>query len=173
MLQIWCWKRRGARSGRRKELSFKNYIISYLYAIIIFPQRHYYQPLFTLVGGGMKKLENSYKPMKKVLPSNAEWKRDRAVKIDPTNNKVETANGDTIEYDYMVVAMGIELNYNKIPGAIEALNNPNTQVCSNYSPQYVSDVYKKFQNFKGGNAIFTFPASPVKCPGRELFVWFV
>lgn len=121
--------------------------------------------MFTLIGGGMKKLENSYKSMKDVLPSKAEWKKDRAAKFDPKSNKVETEKGDTIEYEYMVVSTGIELNYNKIPGLVEALENPNSQVVSNYSPKYVNNVFKAFERFKGGNAIFTFPASPVKCPG--------
>lgn len=108
--------------------------------------------------------------MKNVLPGNAEWKKDRAVKFDPVNNKVETENGDTIEYEYMVVSTGLELNYEKIPGLLEALRAPKSQVVSNYSPLFVSRVYEAFKDFRGGNAIFTFPASPVKCPG--IFFYF-
>lgn len=135
--------------------------------------RHYYQPMFTLIGGGMKKLENSYKSMKEVLPSKAEWKHDKAVSFDPKSNRVETEKGDTIEYDYMIVSTGIELNYDKIPGLVDALENPKSQVVSNYSPRYVSNVFKAFESFKGGNAIFTFPASPVKCPGAPQKICYI
>ncbi|KAL7013320.1 hypothetical protein ACKWTF_015330 [Chironomus riparius] len=113
----------------------------------------------------MKSFKQSYKPMKDVLPSKAVWKKDCAIKFYPKSNKVDTANGDTIEYEYMVVATGIELNYNKIPGLVEALEDPTNNVVSDYSPRYVDNVFKAFQSFKGGNAIFTYPTGPVKCPG--------
>lgn len=70
--------------------------------------------MFTLVGGGMKKLEDSYKPMEDVLPVLAKWVKDKAAKFDPKANKVMTKNGDVIEYEYMVVATGLQLNYDKV-----------------------------------------------------------
>ena len=41
------------------------------------------------------------------------------------------------------------------------------QVCSNYSPVYVKKTFPAIQNLEktGGNAIFTFPMPPLKCPG--------
>lgn len=61
--------------------------------------------------------------------------------------------------------MGLQLNYDKIPGLVEALTVPGGPVCSIYSPKYVDRVHQALENFKGGNAIFTFPNLPVKCPG--------
>lgn len=113
----------------------------------------------------MKKLEDSHKPMKDVLPVNAKWIQDRAAKFNPSANTVETEKGDEIKYEYLVIATGIETHYESIPGLAEALKIPKGPVCSIYSPAYVNRVYEAFQNFKGGNAIFTFPCSPVKCPG--------
>lgn len=52
----------------------------------------------------------------------------------------------------------------KIPGLLEALSKPGG-VCSNYSPKYVHRTYQALQKLQSGNAIFTFPNSPVKCPG--------
>ncbi|KAG5679036.1 hypothetical protein PVAND_008637 [Polypedilum vanderplanki] len=135
--------------------------------------KHYYQPLFTLIGGGMKKLEDSYRPMKDTLSCLTTWVKDRAAKFNPTTNTVETENGDTIEYDYLVVATGIEVNYEAIPGLVDALKVPKGPVCSIYSPLYVNRVYDAFQSFKGGNAIFTFPASPVKCPGAPQKILYI
>ncbi|XP_014097758.2 sulfide:quinone oxidoreductase, mitochondrial [Bactrocera oleae] len=128
-------------------------------------ERHYYQPMFTLIGGGMKRLEQSYKPMAEVLPKNVNWIKSAAVEFDPKNNTVKTANGTNIKYDMLLVATGLQLNYDKIPGLVEALSITNGKVCSNYSPKYVDRTYECLQNIQGGNAIFTFPASPVKCPG--------
>lgn len=61
----------------------------------------------------------------------------------------------------------------QIPGLLDALAEPNGPVCSNYSPRYVYRTYAAFQNFKTGNAIFTFPNSPVKCPGAPQKIMYI
>ena len=38
-------------------------------------------------------------------------------------------------------------------------------VCSNYSPKYVKKTWHSLQNITSGNAIFTFPNTPIKCAG--------
>lgn len=121
--------------------------------------------MFTLVGGGMKSLSASKRSMKSVLPASAKWLKDSVVEFEPEKNIVRTAKNDRIEYDVMVVAMGLELNFDKIPGLVEALSDKDSGVSSNYSPKYVNRTYENLKKFKEGNAIFTFPASPVKCPG--------
>lgn len=136
-------------------------------------QKHYYQPLFTLVGGGMKTVEDAARPMADVLSPLVKWVKDKAESFDPKSNKVTTKSGDTIEYDYLVVAAGLQLNYDKIPGLVEALSIPKGAVCSTYSAKYVNRVYEALENFKGGNAIFTFPNSPVKCPGAPQKICYI
>ncbi|EDW68673.1 sulfide:quinone oxidoreductase, mitochondrial [Drosophila virilis] len=134
--------------------------------IVVEPaDKHYYQPMFTLIGGGMKRLEHSYKPMSQVLPKKAKWVREAAIEFDPDSNTVKTTGGNTIKYDMLLIATGLQLNYNKIPGLEEALAIPNGKVSSIYSPMYVDRVYDCLRNIKDGNAIFTYPSSPVKCPG--------
>lgn len=142
--------------------------------IILEPaDKHYYQPMFTLIGGGIKTLNDSYRPMAKVLPALAKWLKDSAVKFEPENNAVYTANGDKIEYDFLLVAVGLQLNYNKIPGLEEALSIPKGKVCSNYSPKYVDRTFEALKAFKSGNAIFTYPNSPVKCPGAPQKILYI
>lgn len=129
--------------------------------------------MFTLIGGGMKTLEDSFMPMKDVLPGLAKWLKDSVSEFDPAQNLVRTKNGDTIEYDQMLVATGLELKYDQIPGVVEALSIPNGNVCSNYSPEYVNRTYKALEKFQSGNAIFTFPNSPVKCPGAPQKIMYI
>jgi NADPH-dependent 2,4-dienoyl-CoA reductase/sulfur reductase-like enzyme len=121
----------------------------------------------------MKTLEDSHRPMKDVMSPLVKWVKDSAAKFNPAQNTVETENGDTIEYDYLVVATGMEVHYEAIPGLVDAMKVKNGPVCSIYSPLYVNRVYDSFQNFKGGNAIFTFPASPVKCPGAPQKICYI
>lgn len=126
---------------------------------------HYYQAIFTLVGGGVEKLENTRKNEKDVLPKNCTWIKDKAADFDLKKNVVTTENGHEIMYDYMVVATGIIPRYERIPGLLESISDPSSGVCSNYSPKYVADVFPKIQRLQSGNAIFTFPNTSVKCPG--------
>ncbi|XP_055638170.1 sulfide:quinone oxidoreductase, mitochondrial isoform X2 [Toxorhynchites rutilus septentrionalis] len=135
--------------------------------------RHYYQPMFTLIGGGIKSLEDSFRPMSKVLPALAKWLKDSAAKFEPEKNTVLTANGDKIEYEFLLVAMGLQLNYDKIPGLVDALAIPKGKVCSNYSPKYVNRTFEALKAFRTGNAIFTFPNSPVKCPGAPQKILYI
>ncbi|XP_050087204.1 sulfide:quinone oxidoreductase, mitochondrial, partial [Anopheles aquasalis] len=142
--------------------------------IILEPaDKHYYQPMFTLIGGGIKTLKDSYRPMKQVLPTLATWIQDSAAKFEPESNTVITANGDRIEYEFLLVAVGLQLNYDKIPGLIEALSIKDGKVCSNYSPKYVDRTFQALRNFRSGNAIFTFPNSPVKCPGAPQKILYI
>lgn len=134
--------------------------------IIVEPSdRHYYQPMFTLIGGGIKDLSQSYRLMSSVLPKNALWLQDAVSEFKPESNKIATKAGNEITYEYMIIALGIELHYEKIKGLLEALSKPESGVCSNYSPLYVNRTLDALKNFKSGNAIFTFPNTPVKCAG--------
>ncbi|XP_046398746.1 sulfide:quinone oxidoreductase, mitochondrial [Ischnura elegans] len=140
--------------------------------IIIEPsEKHYYQPMFTLIGGGMKTLENSCRPTKSVLPKNAVWLKDYVVKFDPAKNQVMLKGGDTVEYEFMVTAIGLQLNFNAVEGLVDALKTPG--VCSNYAPEYVTKTFEDLKKFKEGNAIFTFPNTPVKCAGAPQKIMYI
>ena len=79
--------------------------------------------MWTLVGGGMKQLEDSGRPMSEVLPSKAHWIKDRASKFFPEENRLVTASGEEINYKYLVLAMGLQLDYEKVCGKIMVCYN--------------------------------------------------
>ncbi|XP_018335772.1 sulfide:quinone oxidoreductase, mitochondrial [Agrilus planipennis] len=124
---------------------------------------HYYQALFTLVGAGIRSLKDSLRSTASVLPKNSTWIKDSVVEFKPETNSVLLSNGDQITYDYIVISTGLILHFEEIVGLNEALTTP--YVCSNYSPEYVENTYKVLQKLESGNAVFTYPDSPVKCPG--------
>ncbi|XP_050397076.1 sulfide:quinone oxidoreductase, mitochondrial [Patella vulgata] len=125
---------------------------------------HYYQPMWTLVGGGIKSLDDSSRSMKSVIPSGCEWIKDKAVKFDPINNTVTTANGTNVQYEYLIVAMGLQLNYGHVKGLLEALEH-DPAVVSNYWDKSLVKTFPALQKLQSGNAIFTFPNTPIKCAG--------
>lgn len=75
---------------------------------------HYYQPMFTLIGGGISSFKTAQRNMKDVLPKNAKWLKDSIVGFQPDDNKVSTHNGDTIQYDMMIIALGLQLYWDKV-----------------------------------------------------------
>ncbi len=123
--------------------------------------KHYYQPAFTLVGAGTYSYENTSRPMSSVIPKEATWIKDKAVRLDPDQNTVHTANSGMITYDYLVLSPGLVYDMSLVPGLEETWDKG--VVCSNYTdPKHTWEVVK---NFKGGTALFTQPTTPIKCGG--------
>lgn len=52
--------------------------------------------------------------MSEVLPKEATWIKDEAVEISPKENVVKTKKGDTITYDYLLIAVGLKPNFDKV-----------------------------------------------------------
>ncbi len=124
-------------------------------------ETHWYQPAWTLVGAGTFDMGKTRRSEHSVIPKGVEWIKDRAVAMLPGENKVELASGRTLSYDYLVVATGLVNDNSLIEGLDHALKTG--AVCSNYvDPEY---TWKSLQDFKGGTAIFTQPATPIKCGG--------
>jgi len=130
-------------------------------AVIEPAETHYYQPAWTLVGAGDYDYKKTGKPMKEVMPKGVTWIKGFATSFDPENNSVNTKSKGVITYDYLVVAPGLVMAPELIEGLPEALERG--IACSNYiDPKY---TWKTLKEFKGGNAVFTQPATPIKCGG--------
>ncbi|MFP7159408.1 FAD/NAD(P)-binding oxidoreductase [Priestia aryabhattai] len=125
--------------------------------------KHYYQPLWTLVGGGVVDKERTGRDMKSIIPKGADWIKEEVESFNPPQNSITTSNKNIFTYDYLVVAPGIQINWNDIKGLKETLGKNN--VCSNYSYEHVHYTWESIRTFRGGNAIFTYPNTPVKCGG--------
>ncbi|CAG2235057.1 SQOR [Mytilus edulis] len=63
---------------------------------------HYYQPMWTLVGGGVKKLQDSVQKMSKLLPKKGTWMKTKAVAFDPEKCTVTTAEGEEVEIYFYI-----------------------------------------------------------------------
>jgi sulfide:quinone oxidoreductase len=134
-------------------------------AIIEPSTKHYYQPLWTLVGGGICRKEESIRDESGLIPAGVTWIRDSATAIDTPNRTVHTNEQGALTYDFLVVAVGIALAWDRIPGLAESVGRPDTGVTSNYSYETVSSTWEAIRAFRGGTAIFTEPLTPVKCGG--------
>ncbi|MCO4339963.1 NAD(P)/FAD-dependent oxidoreductase [Staphylococcus agnetis] len=140
-------------------------------AIIDPASHHYYQPLWTLVGAGVSKLESTRKPMGTVIPQGANWLQQAVKRIAPHDNTVYLQNDESITYTYLVVCPGLQLNWSHVKGLPETIGKHG--VCSNYAPQYVNETWRQISQFKGGTAIFTHPNTPIKCGGAPMKIMFL
>ena len=132
-------------------------------AIIDATQKHYYQPLWTLVGAGSCEAQESERDEADVIPYGAKWIQDFVASFDPASNSLQTKGGATIRYDYLVVAAGIQINWDAVPGLKDAVGKDG--VCSNYSFGTVRSTWQNIQALRSGTAVFTHPNTPVKCGG--------
>jgi len=124
---------------------------------------HDYQPLWTLVGGGVCRKEVTRRAEARYVPKGAAWIQDKVAEIRGGENRIVTASGQSIGYDFLVVALGIRILWDGIPGLKETLGK--NGVCSNYAYETVEYTWDCIKNFKGGTAVFTMPGTPVKCGG--------
>ena len=124
---------------------------------------HYYQPLWTLVGAGVTAVERTRRLESSVVPRGVRWVQDAVEAIDPDAQEIVTRAGARIGYDALVLCPGIELAWDRVPGLAEAMETPfaSTNYTVDLAPK-TSDLVRKF---RGGDALFAAPGTPIKCPG--------
>lgn len=132
-------------------------------AVIEPSETHYYQPIWTLVGGGVFDREISARPEADYMPAEASWIRERVLDFDPEARVVTTDAGARVGYQQLVVCAGIQLNWS----AVDGLEGQAGQggICSNYAYETVSSTWKFLRGIEQGRAVFTFPSTPIKCGG--------
>ena len=124
---------------------------------------HYYQPGWTMVGGGIFKPEVTVKEMAAVIPSKAKWIKAAVAGFEPESKQVILEGCRAIAYDALIVCPGIKLNWHGIEGLVETLGK--NGVTSNYRYDLAPYTWELVKNFKKGKAIFTQPPMPIKCAG--------
>ncbi|MCP3136854.1 NAD(P)/FAD-dependent oxidoreductase [Pyxidicoccus xibeiensis] len=131
---------------------------------VLEPSRHhYYQPLWTLVGAGEARVEDTVRDEARLIPRGVRWLQDAAEEVDPARSEVRTRGGLRVGYDFLVVAPGIQLDWDEVAGLRDALETEH--VSSNYDVRLAPKTWQLLQRFQGGTALFTHPATPVKCAG--------
>ncbi|MBK7083447.1 MAG: NAD(P)/FAD-dependent oxidoreductase [Flavobacteriales bacterium] len=126
-------------------------------------EKHYYQPAWTLVGGGAFNIKDTERNEKDFIPKGAEWIKDKVATFQPERNEVVLASGEAIGYDHLLVCPGIQLDWNAVKGLQENLGK--NGVCSNYSFTHAPYTWECIKGLKKGKAVFHNPHTPVKCGG--------
>jgi sulfide:quinone oxidoreductase len=124
---------------------------------------HYYQPAWTLVGAGQFAAAATRRSLAACLPRGVTHIAARVDALQPEQKQVLLDDGRRISYDFLVVAAGIQLDWDAIEGLSETLGK--NGVTSNYRYDLAPYTWECVRRLRGGNAVFTQPGTPVKCPG--------
>ncbi|MGP6425846.1 FAD-dependent oxidoreductase [Pseudomonas pharyngis] len=124
---------------------------------------HYYQPAWTLVGGGAFDAKDTARPMNKVMPRQATWIQAAVTGIDPDQRRLTLNDQRSVTYQNLIVCPGLRLAWENIEGLQESLGQYG--VTSNYSYQHAQYTWDQVQKLRGGKALFTQPPIPIKCAG--------
>lgn len=132
-------------------------------AIIEPSNKHYYQPAWTLVGAGEFDVNETERSMESCIPKGVTWIHDAATTFEPKNNLVKTKQGHDFIYQQLIVAAGLKIMWDTIPGLNETLGK--NGVTSNYRFDLAPYTWQLVKNLKSGKALFTQPPMPIKCAG--------
>ncbi|MDQ0669380.1 FAD/NAD(P)-binding oxidoreductase [Pseudomonas sp. W2I6] len=136
----------------------------HLNIILIEPSdHHYYQPAWTLVGGGAYDVTRTVRPMADVLPNGVTWIQAAVSELVPDEQTLVLDSGQRVSWKNLIVCPGLRLAWEKIEGLQETLGRYG--VTSNYSYEHAAYTWQLVQQLKNGKAIFTQPAMPIKCAG--------
>ena len=124
---------------------------------------HFYQPGWTMVGGGIFDAATTRRKTKDLIPDNVNWIQSAVATFAPSDNHVVLQGGEQVYYKHLVVAPGLKLDWGAIKGLEETLGK--NGVTSNYRYDLAPYTWELVQNLQKGRALFTQPPMPIKCAG--------
>ncbi|WP_456451505.1 NAD(P)/FAD-dependent oxidoreductase [Hydrogenimonas sp.] len=142
---------------------------------------HLYQPGQVFMAAGLYTAADIKKPNRELVPDGVKWIKDSVETFDPDNNRVETAANGKVDYDFLVVATGLQYDYERIEGMSAELVGQ-----KGISSVYLNDpvagtakggtaTWEWFKQLRAAaekaspsnplTAIYTQPDTPIKCGG--------
>ncbi|KAJ0423334.1 hypothetical protein BJY00DRAFT_279012 [Aspergillus carlsbadensis] len=133
---------------------------------------HNYQPGWTLVGGGLKTREELRQPLHGLIDPKLKFYNESVGTFTPEQNYITLGNRNKLNYDHLIVAPGVALDFGSVKGLSEALAAPESAVSTIYSYDTCANVFPSIEKLKKGSAIFTQPAGVIKCAGApQKIMW--
>ena len=157
------------------------------------PKSVAYQPGTTLIAAGLYTKADVDYDTKDFLPNGVTLLKDRAIDFNPEANKVALESGETLTYDFLIVAAGLALDFGAIKG-LEEIGDAYTagdasKILKIFGDSGVTSVYnidsavamweqtqKFIQKAKDGQkvkGVFTDPNTAIKCGGAPKKVMYL
>ena len=157
------------------------------------PKSVSYQPGCTLVSAGIYTKADIDYNTKDFLPKGVTLLKDKAIDFNPEANKVALESGETLTYDFLIIAAGLALDYGAIKG-LEEIGDAYTvgdasKILKVFGDSGITSVYnvdsavamweqtqKFIQKAKNGQkvkGVFTDPNTAIKCGGAPKKVMYL
>lgn len=124
---------------------------------------HYYQPGWTLVGGGVFQPATTARTLASVLPRGVHWLKAAVAAFEPERDALILDGCRVVRYKQLIVCPGLKLDWHGVEGLVDTLGR--NGVTSNYRYDLAPYTWQLVQNLRGGRAVFTQPPMPIKCAG--------
>ncbi|MDJ0683213.1 MAG: TIGR01244 family sulfur transferase [Alphaproteobacteria bacterium] len=124
---------------------------------------HYYQPGWTMVGGGVFDAQETARTMASLIPKGVHWIKSAVAAFEPKDDAVILDGCRVVKYKRLVVCPGLKLDWHKVEGLVETLGK--NGVTSNYRYDLAPYTWRLVKGMRSGKAIFTQPPMPIKCAG--------
>ena len=132
-------------------------------AIIDPSEVHYYQPGWTMVGGGIFDADQTKRQTSGLIPEGVTWIKAAVAEFMPDADALSLSDGRVVGYTRLIVCPGLELHWDGVEGLSETLGR--NGVTSNYRYDLAPYTWKLVEGLKRGRAVFTQPPMPIKCAG--------
>jgi len=107
-----------------------------------------------------------------VVPSHITLRSENVASFSPESSSVITTSGNKVNYEILVVAAGLQINWGAISGLQQALADPNSGVSSIYGYDTCDKTWDDIESIRTGKALFTQPAGVIKCAGApQKIMW--
>jgi sulfide:quinone oxidoreductase len=127
---------------------------------------HYYQPGYLFIPFGVYTKNDVIKPKRDFVPPGVELVMSAIEAIEPAQNTVRLANGETLPYDYLIIATGADIHPEQTPGLGE--DEWGKSIHTFYSFEGAQALFKQFKDWKGGRLVVNVVENPIKCPVAPL-----
>ena len=124
---------------------------------------HYYQPGWTMVGGGVFDASTTAQTMGSLIPKGVHWIKAAVAAFEPQDDAVILDGCRVVKYDRLIVCPGLKLDWNRVDGLVDTLGR--NGVTSNYRYDLAPYTWELVSSMREGKAIFTQPPMPIKCAG--------
>ena len=117
---------------------------------------HVFMPAFLFVMVGERRATDITRSLAHLAKRNVKFIQSEVCGIDPNRQQVELQN-QKIDYDYLIVALGMQVRPDLVPGFAEASIHP-------WELESALRLHDTLESFRGGRVVVGVPLGPYRCP---------
>lgn len=127
---------------------------------------HYYQPGFLFIPFGIYGKNDVVKSKAGFIPAGVKFIINEIDRVEPDSNKVYLTNGQTLSYDFLIVASGTHIKPSETPGLQG--REWRKSIFDFYTHEGAIALHIFLKTWEGGNMVINIAELPFKCPVAPL-----